>query len=118
MGAIADRVSKQPGGGKALLFEKPLGKTIPVAMNAFGGLRRMEMALGVDREPRSGDEGRVWIRSWGWAAPARYRWRAPSCRSSATVGRLRPTRPMLPGWRCAMRSRGGSEEQIAAGRDL
>ena len=55
MGAVADHVSKQPGGGKALFFEKPMGKAIPVAMNAFGSLRRMEMALGVDREPRGLD---------------------------------------------------------------
>src|SRR5664279_1134283 len=55
IGAIADRVSKQPGGGKALLFEKPAGKAMPVAMNTFGSLRRMEMALGVDQEPRGLD---------------------------------------------------------------
>ncbi len=55
MGAIADRVSKQPGGGKALLFENPKGHTLPVAMNVFGSLKRMEMALGVDREARGLD---------------------------------------------------------------
>ena len=55
MGAIADRVSKQPGGGKGLLFEQPTGKTMPVAMNVFGSLRRMELALGVDKEPRGLD---------------------------------------------------------------
>ena len=55
MGAIADRVSKQAGGGKALLFERPTGKNIPVAMNVFGSLKRMEMALGVDGEPRGLD---------------------------------------------------------------
>lgn len=55
MGAIADRVSKQPGGGKGLLFEKPKGHTLPVAMNVFGSLKRMEMALGVDREARGLD---------------------------------------------------------------
>jgi len=55
MGAIADRVSKQAGGGKGLLFEKPKGHTLTVAMNVFGSLKRMEMALGVDREPRGLD---------------------------------------------------------------
>ena len=55
MGAIADRVSKQPGGGKALLFEKPKGGGMPVAMNVYGSLRRMEMALGVDGEARGLD---------------------------------------------------------------
>jgi len=55
MGAIADRVSKQTGGGKGLLFERPKGHGMPVAMNVFGSRRRMEMALGVDREPRGLD---------------------------------------------------------------
>jgi 4-hydroxy-3-polyprenylbenzoate decarboxylase len=49
---IADRVMKQPGGGKALLFEKPIldsGKVseLPVAINIFGSWNRMAMALGV-----------------------------------------------------------------------
>lgn len=55
MGAIADRVSKQPGGGPALLFEKAAGSAMPVVMNAYGSLRRMRMALGVDQEPRGLD---------------------------------------------------------------
>ncbi|MBI2095522.1 MAG: menaquinone biosynthesis decarboxylase [Candidatus Omnitrophica bacterium] len=44
---IADRVSKMPGGGKALLFEKVKGSRIPVLINAFGSTRRMAMALGM-----------------------------------------------------------------------
>lgn len=55
MGAVADRVSKLPGGGPALFFERPQGHRMPVVMNAFGSLRRMQMALGVDREPRGLD---------------------------------------------------------------
>ena len=55
MGAIADRVSKQPLGGKALLFERPRGGGMPVAMNVYGSLKRMEMALGVAGEPRGLD---------------------------------------------------------------
>ena len=55
MGAVADRVSKEPGGGKALLFERAKGSALPVAMNVYGSLKRMEMALGVDREPRGLD---------------------------------------------------------------
>ena len=43
---IADRVMKK--GGPALLFENVVGKKIPVLINAFGSLRRMAMALGVD----------------------------------------------------------------------
>jgi 4-hydroxy-3-polyprenylbenzoate decarboxylase len=54
-GAIADRVSKQPGGGCALLFERVKGASMPVAMNVFGSERRMAMALGVDKDPRGLD---------------------------------------------------------------
>ncbi|HJW32986.1 MAG TPA: menaquinone biosynthesis decarboxylase, partial [Holophagaceae bacterium] len=55
MGAIADRVSKEPGGGKALLFERVKGHTMPVLMNAYGSKRRMVMALGVEKEARGID---------------------------------------------------------------
>ncbi|HJV91466.1 MAG TPA: menaquinone biosynthesis decarboxylase [Holophagaceae bacterium] len=55
MGAIADRVSKEPGGGKALLFEKVKGHRMPVLMNAYGSKRRMAMALGVEKEARGID---------------------------------------------------------------
>ena len=44
---ITDRVSKMPGGGRALLFENT-GYDFPVLMNAYGSQRRMCMALGVD----------------------------------------------------------------------
>ncbi|GAB3019610.1 menaquinone biosynthesis decarboxylase [Niabella terrae] len=43
---ITDRMSKEPGGGKALLFENT-GYEFPVLMNAYGSQRRMCMALGV-----------------------------------------------------------------------
>lgn len=43
---ITDRVSKLPGGGKALLFENT-GYDFPVLMNAYGSEKRMCMALGV-----------------------------------------------------------------------
>jgi 4-hydroxy-3-polyprenylbenzoate decarboxylase len=47
---IADRCMKSPGGGPALFFERPVlpgGKPsrIPVAINLFGSMRRMAMAL-------------------------------------------------------------------------
>ena len=45
--AVTDRVCKSPGGGPALLFEKPTGFDIPVASNVFGSLERMCLALGV-----------------------------------------------------------------------
>src|SRR4051812_50166706 len=43
---------KQPGGGKALLVERPVLMTgkpseFPVAINLFGSMRRMAMSLGV-----------------------------------------------------------------------
>lgn len=44
---ITDRVSKQPGGGKALLFENVEGSSMPVLINAFGSRKRMNTALGV-----------------------------------------------------------------------
>ncbi|MBK5269424.1 MAG: UbiD family decarboxylase, partial [Bacteroidia bacterium] len=47
MAEITDRMSKQPGGGKALLFENT-GYDFPVLMNAYGSEKRMCMALGVD----------------------------------------------------------------------
>ena len=50
---IADRVMKQPGGGKALLFEHVILRDgsrseYPVAINLFGSMRRMSLSLGVD----------------------------------------------------------------------
>jgi len=48
MAEITDRMSKQPGGGKALLFENT-GYEFPVLMNAYGSERRMCMALGVNQ---------------------------------------------------------------------
>lgn len=44
---ITDRMSKQPGGGKALLFENT-GYEFPVLMNAYGSEKRMCIALGVN----------------------------------------------------------------------
>ena len=39
---ITDRVSKQPGGGKALLFENVEGSSMPVLINAFGSKKKNE----------------------------------------------------------------------------
>jgi len=47
MAEITDRMSKQSGGGKALLFENS-GYDFPVLMNAYGSEKRMCMALGVE----------------------------------------------------------------------
>lgn len=46
---IADRVSKSPGGGRALLFENVKGYPgAQVLINQFGSARRMNLALGVE----------------------------------------------------------------------
>src|SRR3954468_19596685 len=48
MAEITDRISKTPGGGKALLFENT-GYKFPVLMNAYGSEKRMCLALNVER---------------------------------------------------------------------
>ena len=49
---FADREMKSPGGGKALLFEKPtVGGVVskfPLAINTLGSRKRMAMSLGVE----------------------------------------------------------------------
>jgi len=49
---IADREMKKPGGGQALLLEKPTVKgqvsPFPLAINTLGSHRRMAMSLGAD----------------------------------------------------------------------
>ena len=47
--AVTDRVSKSPGGGPALMFERPAGFDIPVAINLFGSMKRICLALGVEK---------------------------------------------------------------------
>ena len=41
--AVVDRACKSPGGGPALLFEKPTGFDMPVAANLFGSLSRISI---------------------------------------------------------------------------
>lgn len=57
---LADREMKAPGGGKALLFEKPTVNgeisPIPVAINTMGSHRRMAMALGIDSIKQLADQ--------------------------------------------------------------
>src|SRR5664279_532942 len=49
---LADREMKKPGGGQALLLEKPTVKgqvsPFPLAINALGSQRRMAMSLGAN----------------------------------------------------------------------
>ena len=44
---IADRVSKSPGGGPALFFERVKGSSMPVVINLLGSYKRMCRAMGV-----------------------------------------------------------------------
>jgi len=53
--AITDRICKQPGGGRALLFEQPAGSRFAVATNLFGSLKRICLALGIDHPDRLRD---------------------------------------------------------------
>jgi len=50
--ALADREMKKPGGGRALLFEKPTvngqASPFPVAINTLGSWKRMAMSMGVE----------------------------------------------------------------------
>jgi 4-hydroxy-3-polyprenylbenzoate decarboxylase len=57
---IADRVMKMPGGGPALLFERPILRDgtvsrMPVGINLFGSMTRMAIALGVQKLDEHGD---------------------------------------------------------------
>src|SRR3954462_6800693 len=53
MAAVIDRVSKSPGGGPALLFEKA---SMPVAANLYGSMSRICLALGVNHLDELGKE--------------------------------------------------------------
>jgi len=63
----ADREMKSPGGGKALLFEKPIvdGKEsrFPVAINTMGSRRRIAMALGRDNVDEIADQIQLILKS-------------------------------------------------------
>ena len=52
---ICDRVSKQKGGGKALLFENT-GTQFPVLINAYGSYNRICTALGINQLDEVGQQ--------------------------------------------------------------
>jgi 4-hydroxy-3-polyprenylbenzoate decarboxylase len=59
--ALADREMKAPGGGKALLIEKPVlangsVSLFPVLINAFGSARRMAISLNVESVDQVADQ--------------------------------------------------------------
>jgi len=51
---LTDRMSKSPGGGKALLFENVEGSEFPILTNAFGSMRRITLALGATPDVLAG----------------------------------------------------------------
>lgn len=55
---ITDRISKQPQGGKAILFTNT-GTSFPVITNMMGSMRRICLALGVDELDEFGELMRV-----------------------------------------------------------
>lgn len=55
IGEITDRMSKEPGGGKALLFENT-GTSFPVLTNAMGSERRISLALNIPDLALAGKE--------------------------------------------------------------
>ena len=63
----ADREMKAPGGGKALLFEKPTvnGKvsSTPLAINTLGSRKRMAMSLGLESIDQLADEMRLLVKA-------------------------------------------------------
>lgn len=65
--AWADREMKAPGGGKALLFEKPTvnGEVakMPLAINTLGSRRRMAISLGLDNIDQLADEMRLLLKA-------------------------------------------------------
>lgn len=59
---ITDRISKAGSGNKALLFENVEGYDMPVLINAFGSMKRMNMSLEVDNLDSIADRIRVFIK--------------------------------------------------------
>jgi len=57
---FADRQMKSPGGGKAILFERPTvhgrESSFPLLVNAFGSHKRMAMSMGVGSVQEAADE--------------------------------------------------------------
>src|SRR6476661_7174770 len=65
--AWADQEMKSPGGGKALLFEKPTVNGavsgVPLAINTLGSERRMAMALGLENVDALAEEMRLLLKA-------------------------------------------------------
>jgi len=65
--AWANREMKSPGGGKALLFEKPtvngVVSSTPLAINTLGSDKRMALALGIPNVDALADEMRLLVKA-------------------------------------------------------
>lgn len=100
---FADRISKSPEGGKALLFENVEGSAFPVVINAFGSPKRIALALGADPDvlahrlkeildqgpPRSLIEKLKLVPkavSWSRFFPVTKRMKTPACQEVIHIG--------------------------------
>lgn len=107
---IADRCMKSDGGGPALLFERPVlfdGVTsdIPVAINLFGSLGRMALALGVDDLEQIGARIEELVRL---KVPEGWREKLAMLPKLAEVAKYPPRRV----------SRGACQEVVLRGEDI
>ena len=90
---ITDRASKSPGGGKALLFERVEGASMPVLTNGFGSMKRICMALGVEELDDLADRLKAILTM---APPRTLRDKARLLREALGWSRFLPRRSRLP----------------------
>ena len=100
---FADRFSKSPNGGKALLFEDVEGSAFPVLINAFGSMKRISLALGSDPDSlasrledilEQGPPGTIMEKlrlipkaySWSRFFPGTSRMKSPPCQEVVLTG--------------------------------
>ena len=109
---IADRAMQLPGGGPALLFEKPKGAKFPLAINVLGAERRMLKAFGMANYSELGERvhGRTVRQGWDnlCCAGRPERGRVPAWNQVAWVrssGCSRSSRWFGPGTVCQCRER-------------
>ena len=103
---LTDEESKSPGGGRALFFERVEGSPFPAATNLFGSMKRITLALGVDRLDELGER----VRDLLTLSPPRTLRQA-----------LRLVCPALSVARCLPRRRRGRapcQEVVRTGKDV
>ena len=94
---LADREMKSPGGGKALLIEKPTiegrPSPFPLAINTLGSHKRMALSLGAESveamaaEMGCADEGQAARQFWRSDQAARHRPGIAPCQTENRVRR-------------------------------